>query len=45
MAVLVLKPFAVQGGAPGGAPKQEALGCGVSGGPDHVADALEAKIE
>ena len=43
VAVLVLQAFAVERGAAGGAAEQEALGPAVGGGPDQVADPLEAE--
>ena len=43
MAVLVLQPLAGQRRAPGRAADQEAVGLHVAGGPDEVADALEAE--
>jgi hypothetical protein len=43
VAVLVLQAFAVQRGAAGGAAEQEAARAHVAGGPDEVADALEAE--
>ncbi|MNQ89346.1 hypothetical protein D3C85_1046520 [compost metagenome] len=42
-AVLVLQPFAAQRRASGGGADQEATGTLVGGGPDQVADALEAE--
>jgi len=43
MAVLVLQPFPVQGGAPGGAPNEEAPGALVGGRPAQIHGALQAK--
>ena len=43
VAVLVLQAFAVERGAAGGAAEQEAPAAHVGGGPDQVADALEAE--
>ena len=43
VAVLVLHPLAVQGGAPGSAAEQEALAHHVPAGPDHVPHPLEAE--
>ena len=41
--VLMLQAFAGQGGAAGGAADQEAAGAHIGGGPDQIADALEAE--
>ena len=43
VAVLVLQPFAVERGAPAGAPEQEATRLHVTGRPGQIADALEAE--
>ncbi len=43
VAVLVLQPLAGEGGAAGGAADQEAAAAHVAGGPDQIADALEAE--
>ena len=43
VAVLVLQPFAGERRAAGGAAEQEARGARVGGGPDQVADPLEAE--
>ena len=43
VAVRVLQPFPVQGGAPGGGAQQETLGLAVRRGPHEVADALKAE--
>ncbi len=43
MAVLVLQAFAVERGAAGRAAEHEAFGAGIGGGPDQVADPLEAE--
>src|SRR5690606_37960045 len=40
VAVLVLEALAGEGGAPGGAAEEEALGAAVGGGPDEVTDPL-----
>src|SRR5690606_13254585 len=43
VAVFVLQAFAVQGGAPGSAPQQEAARLHVAGRPGQVAHALQAE--
>src|SRR6056297_2942323 len=43
MAVLVLQSFAVQRCSAGGASDQEAFGSHVGGGPNRIADSLEAE--